>query len=70
MNETAYNNWIHEQLEPEDRLPHFKQKVKPKTYRVALDSETIKQLDRLNALQTIEQSLAIEDAYLAKHGIL
>jgi hypothetical protein len=70
MNETAYNNWLHQQLEPEDRLPHHKHSAEHNRYRVALDPETIKQLDRLNTLASIREIEEREDAYLSKHGIL
>jgi hypothetical protein len=70
MSETAYNNWIHQQLEPEDRLPHHKHSAHYNRYRVALDPETIKQLDRLNTLASLKEWEEREDAYLSKHGIL
>jgi hypothetical protein len=70
MSETAYNNWIHQQLEPEDRLPHHKNSAKHNRYRVALDPETIKQLDRLNTLVSLKEWEEIENAYLRSKGIL
>jgi hypothetical protein len=70
MNDTAYNNWIHEQLEPEDRLPHHKHSAQYNRYRVALDPETIKQLDRLNTLASLKEWEEREDAYLRSKGIL
>jgi hypothetical protein len=69
MSDTAYNNWLHEQLEPTDRLPHHKHSAEHNRYRVALDPETIKQLDRLNTLASMREIEEREDAYLLKHGI-
>lgn len=65
MNETAYNNWIHEQLEPEDRLPRHKNDIRPytATQLVRVHQEAI------ITLQQEEEDNAKQDAYLAKHGI-
>ena len=65
MNETAYNNWIYEQLEPEDRLPRHKQDIRPytATQLVRVHQEVI------ITLQQEEEDNAKQDAYLAKHGI-
>jgi hypothetical protein len=65
MNETAYNNWIHEQLEPEDRLPRHKHDVRPYT---ATQLVRVHQ-DEIITLQQEEEDNARQDAYLAKYGI-
>jgi len=65
MNETAYNNWIHEQLEPDDRLPHYRRDIRPYT---ASQLVRVYQ-DEIITLQQEEEDNARQDAYLAKHGI-
>ena len=65
MNETAYNNWIHQQLEPNDILPHTKRDVQPyskeQIYRAHQQRiDDIRQEDKDNAKQ---------DAYLKSKGI-
>jgi len=65
MNERAYNNWIYEQLEPEDRLPRHKKDIRPytSTQLVRVHQE------EFITLQQEEEDNARQDAYLAKHGI-
>jgi hypothetical protein len=65
MSETAYNNWIHQQLEPEDILPRHKHDVRPYT---ASQLVRVYQ-DEIITLQQEEEDNARQDAYLAKHGI-
>jgi hypothetical protein len=65
MNETAYNNWIHEQLEPEDRLPRHKHDVRSYT---ATQLVRVYQ-DEIITLQQEDEDNARQDAYLAKYGI-
>jgi hypothetical protein len=65
MSETAYNNWIHQQLEPEDRLPHHRRDIRPYT---ASQLVSVYQ-DQIISLQQEEEDNARQDAYLAKHGI-
>ena len=65
MNETAYNYWIHQQLEPKDILPRHKHDVRPYT---ALQLVRVYQ-DQIISLQQEEEDNARQDAYLAKHGI-
>jgi len=65
MNETAYNNWIHEQLEPEDRLPRHKKDIRPYT---SIQLVRVHQ-EEFITLQQEEEDNARQDAYLAKHGI-
>jgi hypothetical protein len=65
MSETAYNNWIHQQLEPEDRFPHHRRDIRPYT---ASQLVRVYQ-DEIITLQQEEEDNAKQDAYLAKHGI-
>ena len=65
MSETAYNNWIHQQLEPEDILPHYRRDIRPYT---ASQLVRVYQ-DKIITLQQEEEDNARQDAYLAKHGI-
>jgi hypothetical protein len=51
-------------------LPHHKHSAQYNRYRVALDPETIKQLDRLNTLESLKEWEEREDAYLISKGIL
>lgn len=65
MNNTAYNNWIYEQLEPGDILPRTRKDVqqysKEEIYRA--------HQQRINDIQQEEEHNAQQDAYLKKHGI-
>ena len=65
MSETAYNNWIHEQLEPEDRLPHHRRDIRPYT---ASQLVRVYQ-DEIISLQQEEEDNARQDAYLKSKGI-
>jgi hypothetical protein len=65
MSETAYNNWIHEQLEPEDRLPHHRRDIRPYT---ASQLVRVYQ-DEIITLQQEEEDNARQDAYLKSKGI-
>lgn len=65
MNETAYNNWIHQQLEPDDILPRHKRDVQP--YSKAQIYRAHEQ--HINNLQEEEEDNAKQDAYLATKGI-
>ena len=65
MSETAYNNWIYQQLEPTDILPHHKREIRPYT-----STELVRvHQDKITTLQQEEEDNARQDAYLAKHGI-
>ena len=65
MNHTAYQNWMHEQLEPEDKLPSNRQDIRPYT------SSQIARVyqDRIDYLQREEEDNAKQDAYLKTKGI-
>jgi hypothetical protein len=65
MTETAYNNWIHQQLEPEDILPKHKRDVQPYT---ASQLVRVYQ-DKIISLQQEEEDNAKQDAYLKTKGI-
>jgi len=65
MNETAYNYWIHQQLEPEDILPRHKHDVRPYT---ASQLVRVYQ-DEIISLQQEEEDIARQDAYLKSKGI-
>jgi hypothetical protein len=65
MTETAYNNWIHEQLEPEDRLPHHRRDIRPYT-----SSEITRVYkDQIDDLQQEQEDNTKQDAYLKTKGI-
>jgi hypothetical protein len=65
MTETAYNNWVHQQLEPNDVLPRHRQDIRPYT------SSQITRVyqDRIDDLQQEEEDNAKQDAYLKTKGI-
>lgn len=65
MNETAYNNWVHQQLEPTDILPRHKRDVQP--YSKAQIYRAHQQ--RIDDIRQEEEDNAKQDAYLVKHGI-
>jgi hypothetical protein len=65
MNETAYNNWVHMQLEPTDVLPYTKRDVQPYTKEQIYRAHQ-RQADNI---QQEEEHNAEQDAYLAKHNI-
>jgi hypothetical protein len=65
MNETAYNYWLHQQLEPEDILPRHKRDVRPYT---ASQLVRVYQ-DQIISLQQEEEDNARQDAYLKSKGI-
>jgi hypothetical protein len=65
MSKTAYNNWIHQQLEPDNRLPYHRRDIRPYT---ASQLVRVYQ-DQIISLQQEEEDNARQDAYLAKHGI-
>jgi hypothetical protein len=65
MNETAYNYWLHQQLEPEDILPRHKHDVRPYT---ASQLVRVYQ-DEIITLQQEEEDNAKQDAYLKSKGI-
>lgn len=65
MNETAYNNWLHQQLEPEDILPRHKRDVQPYTA-----SQLVRvYYDKIIGLQQEDDDNAKQDAYLKLKGI-
>jgi hypothetical protein len=65
MTETAYNNWIHQQLEPEDILPHHRRDIRQYT---ASQLVRVYQ-DKIISLQQEEEDNARQDAYLKSKGI-
>lgn len=65
MSETAYNNWIHQQLEPTDILPKHKHDVKPYSKEQIYRAHQ----QRIDDIRQEEDDNAQQDAYLAKHGI-
>ena len=65
MTETSYNNWIHQQLEPEDRLPQHRRDIRPYT---ATQLVRVYQ-DEIITLQQEEEDNARQDAYLKSKGI-
>lgn len=65
MTETAYNNWIHQQLEPEDILPRHKRDVQPYSKEQIYRAHQ----QRIDDIRQEEEHNAQQDAYLAKHGI-
>jgi hypothetical protein len=65
MNETAYNYWLHQQLEPEDILPRHKHDIRPYT-----SSQLVRVYqDEIITLQQEEEDNAKQDAYLKSKGI-
>ena len=65
MNETAYNYWLHQQLEPEDVIIVGKRDLRPPTF---IEHQQM-QADVIKDLQWEEEDNARQDAYLAKHNI-
>jgi hypothetical protein len=65
MTETAYNNWLHKQLEPDDILPHHRRDIRPYT-----SSQLVRVYqDEIITLQQEEEDNARQDAYLKSKGI-
>jgi hypothetical protein len=60
MNETAYNNWIHQQLEPTDILPRHKRDVKPYSNEQIYRAHQ----QRIDDIRQEEEHNAQQDAYL------
>lgn len=65
MNATAYNNWIHQQLEPEDFIIVGKRDLRPPTF---IKQQQI-QFDIIKNLQWQYEDNAQQDAYLKSKGI-
>jgi hypothetical protein len=65
MTETAYNYWLHQQLEPEDILPHHRRDIRQYT---ASQLVRVYQ-DKIISLQQEEEDNARQDAYLKSKGI-
>jgi hypothetical protein len=65
MSETAYNNWIYQQLEPTDILPHCKKPVQTKSKTQIYKAHQ----EKFITIEEEEEDNARQDAYLAKHGI-
>lgn len=64
MSETAYNNWIHQQLEPTDIIRGGSYK-KPKSKDEIFWQSQIEYQSKL----THDEQEALEDAYLRSKGI-
>ena len=65
MNETAYNHWVYQQLEPEDKLPHHHRDVTPYT-----GTQLVRVYqDKINSIQQEEEDNEKQDAYLKSKGI-
>lgn len=65
MNETAYNNWLHQQLEPEDILPKHKRDVQPYSKEQIYSAHQ----QRIDDIRQEEEHNAQQDAYLKSKGI-
>ena len=65
MNETAYNNWLHLQLEPNDILPKHKRDVQHYTKEQIYRAHQ----QRINNIQQEEEHNAQQDEYLKTKGI-
>jgi hypothetical protein len=64
MNETAYNNWIHEQLEPGDKIIVGKKDHRTPNFALV---QTM-QAEEIKNLQWEEEDNAKQDAYLRRYG--